>query len=90
MARIRFTGHLRRYFPSLSPLCLEGGTVAQVLELCEGHFPGLGAYLRDDQGALRKHVNIFVDGLQIVDRQSLTDALSPQSEVFVVQALSGG
>ena len=53
-------------------------------------FPGIENYLIDDQRVLRKHVNIFVNGSLIKDREQLTDALTSDSEVYIMQALSGG
>ncbi len=50
----------------------------------------LRGYILDDQGRLRKHVAIFVDGAMIRDRRNLGDPVADGSEVFVVQALSGG
>jgi sulfur carrier protein ThiS len=47
-------------------------------------------YVLDEQGALRHHMVIFVDGDQIKDRTHLSDTVSPEGEVYVMQALSGG
>ena len=44
----------------------------------------------DEQGALRPHMVIFVDNEPIHDRVQLSDAVSPDGELFVMQALSGG
>ena len=44
----------------------------------------------DDQGQVRRHVAIFVDGERIDDRRHLSDRVGADSEVYVVQALSGG
>ena len=44
----------------------------------------------DEQGHVRKHIHIYVDGQRIADRQRLTDAVTPESEICVLQALSGG
>ena len=52
--------------------------------------PKLRGYLLDDQGGLRRHLTIFIDGLRLRDRARLSDALAADSEVYVVQALSGG
>ena len=52
--------------------------------------PGLAAYLVDDQGALRKHVNIFVNDQLLDDRKGLADRVGPGDRVFIMQALSGG
>ena len=52
--------------------------------------PKLRSYVLDDQGRLRKHVAVFVDGEMVHDREGLTDPVSQKTEVFVMQALSGG
>jgi hypothetical protein len=50
----------------------------------------LRGYVVDDQGALRQHVAIFVDNRPISDRAGLGDKVRHDSEIFVMQALSGG
>lgn len=93
MPRVQFTRHLFRYFPELAAsgeVEVEAETVAQVVAALERRFPGLADYLVDERGALRKHVNIFVGGDFIRDRERLTDPLQPTSEVYIFQALSGG
>jgi len=52
--------------------------------------PRLRGYLVDDQGRLRQHVNVFVDGEAIRDRLALADEVRGDSEIHVMQALSGG
>ena len=51
---------------------------------------GDGVYVLDEQGALRHHVVVFVDGQLIRDRVTLADPVGEQSEIAVMQALSGG
>ena len=48
--------------------------------------PRLRSYVVDDQGRIRKHVNVYVGGA----RADLADPVGPDDEVFVFQALSGG
>lgn len=90
MAHLDFTRHLSRFFPTLAPCELPAATVAELIEVLEARHPGLSGYLVDERGALRKHVNVFVDGELVADRVGLTDPLRAESEVFIVQALSGG
>ncbi len=52
--------------------------------------PQLRGYVLDDLGHLRKHVVVFIDGEMIEDRTALSDPVAPTSELFVMQALSGG
>lgn len=89
MAVVHFTQNLRRHVscPSVS---VGGNTVAQALDQVFELHPVLQSYVLDDQGGLRDHVTVFVDGSQVHDRKTLCDALKPDSEVYVMQALSGG
>ena len=50
----------------------------------------LETYVLDDQRALRKHMRILVDGVAVRDLTGLTDAVQPSSDIWVMQALSGG
>lgn len=90
MATINFTQALKRFYPQLQPLEIAAASVNEVIVEIEKLYPGIENYLIDDQRALRMHVNIFVDGMLIKDRQQLTDLLTPESEVYIMQALSGG
>lgn len=89
MARIRFTGNLARHRPA-PELEAEGGTLREVLDAALGRDDLLKGYILDEQGRLRKHVNVFVDGAMVEDRRHLSDAVRPGAEIYVLQALSGG
>lgn len=89
MAKVFFTANLRRHV-DCSSMDAEGGTVREVLSHVFSVQDRLGAYVLDDQGALRKHMSILVDGRRISDRERLGDAVGPSSEIWVMQALSGG
>jgi sulfur-carrier protein len=89
LARLSFTKNLERHV-ACPPETVDGDTLRAVLEAYLGLHPALRSYLLDEQGELRKHVVIFVDGRQLADRRGLTDVVGPSSEVCVMQALSGG
>lgn len=89
MAKVRFTTHLARHRPV--PVAeAEGATVAEVLGAILSGDDLLRGYVLDEQGRLRKHVNVYLDGELIADRLRLSDPVRPTSEIFVLQALSGG
>ena len=67
-----------------------GNTVREVLEHLFAASPGLRTYVVDDQGAVRKHVTVFLDSSPILDRERLSDAVQEDSDLFIMQALSGG
>lgn len=64
--------------------------MAQCLEAVFAANPRLRGYVLDEHGALRAHMVVFVDGRAVSDRHRLGDAVGPSSELFVMQALSGG
>jgi sulfur-carrier protein len=88
VARISFTSHVTRHVESPAAVVL-GNTVAEVLEAYFALHAPVRAYLFDEQSRLRDHVVIFVDGEQARDRGRLTDVVGADSEVYVMQALSG-
>lgn len=89
MPRVTFTANLQRHLdvPSLE---VGGAAVGEVLNAVFAEKPRLRSYIVDDQGRLRRHVNVFVNKAMIADREGLSDAVRPDDEVFVFQALSGG
>lgn len=90
MIEIKFTNALKRFYPDLAPVQSEVDTVLDVIQVINEKYPGIKGYIVDEQGRLRKHVNIFVDGRMIEDREKLSDGLQPGNEVYIMQALSGG
>ena len=90
MATVRFTPHLRRFFDLPDAHDVQAGTVSELVEMLDAAWPGLGFYVTDERGRLRKHVTIWIDGERVRDREELGDALGPDSEVHILQALSGG
>lgn len=89
MPRVTFTANLLRHI-SLTEIAVEGGNLAEALHSVFSRHPQVRSYLLDDQGAVRKHVVIFLDGTAIADRTHLTDPVRPDTEICVMQALSGG
>jgi len=89
MPKVLFTRHLQR-FVDCPPSEVAGNTVRSALETVFAQNPRLRGYVLDDQDRLRQHVVIFVNGEAVHDREKLSDAVEESSEVFVMQALSGG
>ncbi len=89
MATVSFTPNLRRHVQAPDAR-VAGATVGEALD---GYFrdnPKARGYVLDDQGAVRHHVVIFLNGTPVRDRAALTDPLCEDDEIFVFQALSGG
>ena len=69
---------------------VEGATVRECLQAVFSKHPALRGYVLDDQNAVRQHVVVFLNGTAITDRRTQSDPVKPDSEIFVMQALSGG
>ena len=89
VARVVFTANLQRHV-ECPPVSVPALTVREALTQVFESNPRLRGYVVDERGALRKHMSVFVDGELIRDRAHLSDPLTPGSEVYVMQALSGG
>jgi sulfur-carrier protein len=89
MAQIVFTQNIQRHIECPAER-IDATTVRDALEQVFAKNPRVKSYVLDDQGALRPHVAIFVDGEMIRDRQKLSDPVTAEAEIYVMQALSGG
>ena len=89
MAHLFFAASIQRHIDT-PERDVDARTLGEALETVFGEQPRLRGYIVDDQGALRKHLSVFIDGQPVRDRQHLSDALGDASRVYVVQALSGG
>ena len=92
MVTVHLTHHLYSFFPQLEgkEIEVEATTVGEVVRALEGLAPGIGFYICDERGRLRRHVNVFVGKQMIRDRNGLSDAVAADDEVHILQALSGG
>ncbi len=89
MPRVTFTPNLKKHL-DCPPSDMDGATVRETLDAVFAENTRLRGYILDDQSRLRKHVMVFIDNEAIKDRVQLTDVVTAESEVYVMQALSGG
>ena len=89
MAKVVFTSHIARHV-ACPETQVSGATLGAALEQVFGAHPRVRDYVLDEQGELRKHVVVFIDGRRVRDRRRLTDRVGEASEIYVLQALTGG
>jgi sulfur carrier protein ThiS len=89
MVRIEFAPALQRHVPCPAQQ-VPAGTLAQVLQQALQAAPALAHYVLDDQGHIRKHVAVFINGTMHRDRDDLSRVLANGDRVHVIQALTGG
>jgi len=89
MAEIHFTSWLRSVVGEGAREA-QGATVGAALDALFANEPHVRGYVLDEQGRLRKHVCIFADGKRLAHASALAQPISPNSKLYVMQALSGG
>lgn len=89
MPRVVFTENIQRHI-ACPQSEVAGHTVREVLDATFATNKTARGYVLDEHGAVRRHMVVFVDGLMIHDRETLSDPVRPEAEVYVMQALSGG
>jgi len=86
---VHLTSHLRGVGPG-APIQVEAATLGDALDAYFAAAPKVRPYILDDQGRLRRHVAVFIDGELLIDKRNLGRNVSTASEIYVMQALSGG
>jgi molybdopterin synthase sulfur carrier subunit len=86
-ACVRITPTLVRLFPDASSrVALDATTVAELIDALDARWPGMRDRICDSSPAIRRHMNVFVDGR----RATLATPLRPGADVFILTAISGG
>lgn len=65
-------------------------TVAELFDALGADRPMLNRRIRNETGALRRHVNVFIDGTNVRDLSGMATHVSPGQEVLVIQSIAGG
>jgi hypothetical protein len=89
VASLHFTQNLTRH-TECPTAQLPATTVGELFARYFESWPAVRDYVLDNQGEVRHHVKVLVDGRNLRDRRKLMDRIKPDSEVYVFQALSGG
>ena len=87
---IHVPGALRAYCGGASELSSSAPSVRAALEELERTHPSLYSGICDETGAVRRHVNVFVNSSHVRDREGLDTVLVPGDVVTILPAISGG
>jgi molybdopterin synthase sulfur carrier subunit len=90
MAQVRIPTPLRKYTGGAEAVQADGATVAALVADLDKRHPGIRDRICDESGAVRRFVNIFVNGEDIRFLQNLDTAVKANDEVSVVPAIAGG
>ena len=89
MTHLFFAASIQRHI-AMPARDVVARSVDEALAVAFADEPRLRGYILDDQGGLRRHLSVFVDGMPLRDRRHLSDPVDQNSRIYVVQALSGG
>lgn len=81
---------LRKLTENQDTVALEAATVDEMVHGLEAKFPGFGQRLRDENGELRRFINIYVNDEDIRFLQGKATALNDGDNVSIVPAIAGG
>ena len=88
--RVRIPTPLRGATDGASELSSSAGTVLALIEDLETRYPAIKGRLRDDEGELRRFVNLYVNGEDVRFRDGLSTSLASGDELSIVPAVAGG
>lgn len=89
MPRVEYAPALTRHV-ACPPQDVQAATLREALSRSFDAAPAMRRYVLDEQGAVRKHVAVFVNARMVTDRVNLDVPLGAHDKVMVIQALTGG
>jgi molybdopterin synthase sulfur carrier subunit len=87
---VRIPTILRTYTGGESEVSADGGTLSEVLDSLDGSYPGIKARILDDQGAIRRFVNVYVGNDDVRFLQALETSTPEGTQISVIPAVAGG
>ena len=90
MAQVRIPSPLRTFTQGKDQVPAAGNTIAEVLANLDKDFPGLKARICDENGVVRRFVNIFANDEDIRYLQNLDTPIQDTDEISIVPAIAGG
>jgi molybdopterin synthase sulfur carrier subunit len=87
---VRIPTILRTYTGGEAEVTAEGSTLSEVIASLEKNHPGISARVLDDQGKLRRFVNVYVNDDDVRFDNGLETATPDGSGVSIIPAVAGG
>jgi molybdopterin synthase sulfur carrier subunit len=87
MIQVHLSSHFHQYTKGQSDTTVDAQTIEDVMRALDLQFPGLRFRMVDEQDRIRPHINVFIGNEKA---GGLADKVSPDKEVHVLGALSGG
>ncbi|MBI5560105.1 MAG: MoaD/ThiS family protein [Deltaproteobacteria bacterium] len=88
--KVRIPTPLRKLTGGSSEVFAEGVTVSEVLADLEGKYPGIKERICENDGALRKFVNLYLNDEDIRFKENMNTKVVDNDELSIVPAIAGG
>ena len=90
MPIVRFPALMKFYVDNQSEFPVAGATVTELIDNVVAHYPTLKTHLFDSNGDLRRHFNIFVNGIHLRELNGMDTALNENDKVILMVSAAGG
>jgi sulfur-carrier protein len=90
MPTVRIPTPLRKFTGGLDSVTATGATIGAVIASLDSSYPGLRERICDEQGGVRRFINIFKNDEDIRFLGSLATAVAERDELSIVPAIAGG
>ena len=90
MATVRFPAVMKYYVKNQTEFSVSASTVKEVVDRVIEQYPSIKFHLVDSEGRLRKHFNVFVNGMHIRDLNGMDTRLTEEDTVILMASAAGG
>jgi molybdopterin converting factor small subunit len=90
MSIVRFPALMKYYVDNQNEFSVDGKTVAELLDNIIARYPTLKPHLFDSAGKLRRHFNLFVNGVHLSELDGMATALNEGDKVILMASAAGG
>jgi molybdopterin converting factor small subunit len=90
MANVRFPAVMKYYVDNQGEFFVSGATVSEIINRVVEQYPSVKFHLLDAEGKLRRHFNIFVNGVHIRELNGMDTPLNDDDKVILMASAAGG
>ena len=90
MATVLVPTPLRRLTGGQAKLTVEGSDIGALIQSINQQYPGISAKIIDDEGNVKRFINIFVNDNEIRTLQGLATPVKTNDQISIVPAMAGG
>ncbi len=90
MPTVRFPAAMKYYVNNQAEFSISALTIQELLDRIVQQYPSIKFHLLDSEGQLRRHFNIFVNGIHIRDLDGMDTSLKDEDKVILMASAAGG